>query len=133
MATGYDEAGLPIRGKFPVTPDLAASGLWSTPEELMTLAAEFFHALGGKSMFLQADSAQEIINPVEGFPWTGLGVFLNGKNILISKGWGENGQCMMKLYLQTGEISVAMTNKNPGAPQEESGIEWLVDSYVWFV
>ena len=99
----------------------------------MILATEFFHALNGKSKFLQADSAKEIIKPVEGFPWTGLGIFLNGKDILISKGWGENGQCMMKLYLQSGEISVAMTNKNPGTDQAESGIEWLVDSYTWFI
>ena len=48
MAAGYDDAGLPISGKFPVTPDLAASGLWSTPEDLMTLAAEFLRALNGK-------------------------------------------------------------------------------------
>lgn len=60
MATGYDDAGLPIPGKFPVTPDLAASGLWSTPEDLMTLAAEFFRALNGKSTFLRADTACEI-------------------------------------------------------------------------
>ena len=133
MATGYDDAGLPIPGKYPVTPDLAASGLWSTPKDLMTLATEFFHDLNGKSMFLKADSAKEIIKPVEGFPWTGLGIFLNGKDILVSKGWGENGQCMMKLYLQSGEISVAMTNKNPGTDQAESGIEWLVDSYTWFI
>ena len=133
MATGYDDAGLPIPGKFPITPDLAASGFWSTPEDLMTLAAEFLHALNGKSTFLRADIAKEIIKPVENFPWTGLGVFLNGKDILISKGWGENGQCMMKLYLQSGEISVVMTNKNPGTDQAESGIEWLVDSYVWFL
>ena len=133
MTTGYDDSGSPIQGKFPVTPDLAASGLWSTPKDLMTLAAEFFHALNGKSTFLQTDSAREIIKPVEGFPWAGLGIFLNGKDILISKGWGENGQCMMKLYLGSGEVSVAMTNKNPGTPQAESGIEWLVDSYVWFI
>ena len=133
MATGYDDAGLPIQGKYPVTPDLASSGLWSTPEDLMTLASEVFRALNGKSAFLQADSASEIIKPTKDFPWVGLGVFLDGKDKLISKGWGENGQCMLKLHLQSGEISVAMTNKNPGVPQEESGIEWLVDSYVWFI
>ena len=26
-----------------------------------------------------------------------------------------------------GEISVVMTNRNPGVPQEESGVEWMVD------
>ncbi|MBR5348229.1 MAG: beta-lactamase family protein [Lachnospiraceae bacterium] len=133
MITGYNDAGLPIPGRFPVTPDLAASGLWSTPEDLMTLVAEFYRALNGKSRFLQEDSAREIIKPLEGFSWTGLGVFLGGEDTLVSKGWGENGQCMMKLLLKSGEISVVMTNNDPGVPQEESGIEWLVDSYVWFI
>lgn len=41
MATGYDENGLPIVGKFPACPDLAASGLWSTPKELLKIAKEF--------------------------------------------------------------------------------------------
>ena len=133
MATGYDDAGAPIPGKFPVTPDLAASGMWSTPKDLLTLAGEFIRALNGKSTFLQADSAREIIKPVEHFPWVGLGIFLDGEDTLVSKGWGENGQCMMKMHLQSGEISVVMTNKNPGVDQAESGVEWLVDSYVWFL
>ena len=38
MATGYDENGCPIPGKFPAVPDLAASGLWSTPKELLAIA-----------------------------------------------------------------------------------------------
>lgn len=133
MATGFDDAGSPIPGKFPVTPDLAASGMWSTPKDLLTLAGEFIRALNGKSTFLQADSAREIIKPVEHFPWVGLGIFLDGEDTPVSKGWGENGQCMMKMHLQSGEISVVMTNKNPGVDQAESGVEWLVDSYVWFL
>ena len=133
MTTGYDDAGLSIPGKFPVTPDLAASGLWSTPKDLLALAAEFYRALNGNSTFLQADTAREIIKPEDNFPWTGLGVFLDGNDTLVSKGWGENGQCMMKLHLSSGEISVVMTNKNPGADQAESGVEWLTDSYVWFL
>ena len=133
MATGFDDEGLPIPGKFPVTPDLAASGLWSTPKDLLLLAAEFIRAVDGKSTFLQADSAREIIKPVENFSWVGLGVFLDGADTIVSKGWGENGQCMMKLHLQSGEISVVMTNKNPGVDQAESGVEWLVDSYGWFL
>ena len=133
MATGYDDEGSPIPGKYPVTPDLAASGLWSTPKDLMALGAEFIRALNGKSTFLQADSAREIIKPVDGFSWTGLGIFLDGDDKPVSRGWGENGQCMMKLYLKSGDISVVMTNKDPGVDQAESGIEWLTDSYTWFM
>ena len=127
MATGYDDNGLPIPGRFPRVPDLAASGLWSTPKELLTIAKGFVRALNGESTFLQPESAREMAGPVKDFPWTGLGVFTGGEGMLSSNGWGENGQCMMKMNGRTGEISVVMANRNPGVDQAESGIEWLAD------
>lgn len=127
MATGYDDSGLPIPGRFPQVPDLAASGLWSTPKELVTIAKEFIKAINGESSFLQPASAREMAKPVKDFPWTGLGVFTSGEDRLVSQGWGENGQCMMKMNYRTGEISVVMTNRNPGVDQAESGVEWLAD------
>ena len=127
MATGYDDNGLPIPGRFPRVPDLAASGLWSTPGELLAIAKEFVRALNGGSSFLLPESAREMARPVKSFLWTGLGVFTDGKDILSSKGWGENGQCIMKMNCRTGEISVVMANRNPGVDHAESGIEWLAD------
>ena len=127
MATGYDEEGLPIMGRFPACPDLAGSGLWSTPKELLKIAKEFVSAHAGKSDFLQKKSAREIAMPVDRFPWIGLGVFIVGEDILMTQGWGENGQCMMKMNCCTGEISVVMTNRNPDMGQSESGVEWLVN------
>ena len=128
MAAGYDDSGLPIPGKYLPVPDLAASGLWSTPKELLAAAREFVGALHGESRFLQEESAREMAEPVKNFPWTGLRVFTGGRDILVSRGWGENGQCMMKMNCRTKEISVVMTNRNPGADQAVSGIEWLADS-----
>ena len=127
MATGYDENGLPIVGKFPACPDLAASGLWSTPKELLKIAKEFVGAFNGKSDFMQEKSAREMATPVDKFQWTGLGVFIAGKDSLMTQGWGENGQCMMKMNCLTGAISVVMTNQNPDMDQSESGVEWLVN------
>ena len=91
MITGYDGEGLPIPGRFPPFPDLAASGLWCTPTELCLIAKEFLAAFNGKSDFLQEKTAREMANPLEHFSWTGLGVFVNGKDILMSQGWGECG------------------------------------------
>ena len=127
MATGYDDSGLPIQGRFPRVPDLAASGLWSTPRELITIAKGFVKAFSGENSFLQPASAREMAKPVKDFPWTGLGVFTGGEDRLVSRGWGENGQCIMKMNCHTGEISVVMTNRNPGVDQAESGVEWLAD------
>jgi len=129
MATGYDGEGESIPGRFPPFPDLAASGLWCTPKELLTIAAEFVTAYHGGSDFLQEKSAREMAKPVENFSWTGLGVFVSGQDILMSQGWGECGQCMMKLNCNTGEASVVMTNRNPEVDQAESGVEWLVNRY----
>ena len=127
MVTGYDGEGLPIPGRFPPFPDLAASGLWCTPTELCLIAKEFIAAFNGKSDFLQEKTAREMANPLEHFSWTGLGVFVNGKDILMSQGWGECGQCMMKMNCTTEEIAIVMTNRNPESDQAESGVEWLVD------
>ena len=127
MATGYDDEGNPIPGRCPVIPDLAASGLWTTPKELLEIAKVFVAALNGENQFLQPDLAREMANPVKDFSWTGLGVFIGGEDILLSQGWGENGQCMLKMNRRTKEISVVMTNQNPGVDQAESGIEWLVN------
>ena len=127
MATGYDGDYIPLPGRFPSVPDLAASGLWCTPKELLIIAKEFVAAFHGRSELLQEKSAREIAKPVDKFPWTGLGVFVNGEHTLMSQGWGEAGQCMMKLNCNTGEVAVVMTNRNPEVDQKESGVEWLVN------
>lgn len=127
MATGYGEDGLPIAGRFPSCPDLAASGLWSTPQELLQIAKAFVAAFHGKSDFLQKKTAREMAAPVEKFQWTGLGVFIAGEDMLMTQGWGENGQCMVKMNCRTGAISAVMTNQNPDMDQSESGVEWLVN------
>ena len=81
----------------------------------------------GISDFLQEKSARELAMSVDRFPWTGLGVFIAGEAILMTQGWGENGQCMMKMNYRTGAISVVMTNRNPDMEQSESGVEWLAN------
>ena len=127
MATGYGENGMPIPGRFPQVPDLAASGLWSTPEELLIIAREFMEAYHGRSGFLQQKTVREMVKPVEKFPWAGLGLFIGDNDTLISQGWGENGQCILKMNCRTGEIAAVMTNRNPGVDQQASGVEWLAD------
>ena len=128
MATGYDENGLPIPEKYPQIPDLAASGLWSTPKELLIIARNFVNACNGNSSLLKNKTAHEMVKPVERFPWSGIGLFMGGENEVISRGWGENGQSMLKINYRTGEIAAVMTNQNPGVDQTESGLEGLVNN-----
>ena len=67
------------------------------------------------------------MKPADKFPWTGLGLFIGEDDTLISRGWGENGQCMLKMHRRTGEIAVVMTNRNPGVDQQASGVERLAN------
>ena len=69
-----------------------------------------------------------MVKPVERFPWSGIGLFMGGENEVISRGWGENGQSMLKINYRTGEIAAVMTNQNPGVDQTESGLERLVNN-----
>ena len=66
-----------------------------------------------------------MIKPTEDFSWVGLGLFLRGNDTMVSQGWGENGQSMLKMNFVTGEISAVMTNRNPEVDQSESGVEQL--------
>ena len=61
-----------------------------------------------------------MIRPAEDFSWVGLGLFLRDDDTLVSQGWGENGQCMLKMNVATGEVSVVMTNQDPGVDQTAS-------------
>ena len=112
---------------FAACPDLAGAGLWITPREMLTLGKSFVESLNGKSGFLRAETAREMGAPAAQFPWTGLGVFISGEDTLMTQGWSENGQCMMKMNCRTGAVSVVMTNRNPEMDQSESGVEWLCD------
>ena len=112
---------------FAGCPDLAGAGLWITPREMLTLGKIFVEALNGKGGFLRAETAREMGSPAAQFPWTGLGVFISGEDTLMTQGWSENGQCMMKMNCRTGAVSVVMTNRNPKMDQSESGVEWLCD------
>ena len=111
-------------------PDLAGAGLWTTPAEMLMLGRTFLDSLHGRSGFLREATAREMANPLTRFPWTGLGVFISGENVLMTQGWSEFGQCMMKMDRRTGRISVVMTNRSPEMDQSESGVEWLTDKHL---
>ena len=128
MATDYDEDGTAIPGKYPQVPDLAASGLWSAPMELLVITEEFTKACNGESALLQARSALEMATPSDRYPWVGLGIFMDGENTLSISGWGENGQSRLRFNYRTGEAAAVMVNQNPGVEQSESGVGWLIEN-----
>lgn len=130
LATGYGSDGRPIRGKYPLSPDLAASGLWSSPGDLLAIGRDFAASIKEHGRVLGQESAREMMKSSEKFPWVGLGLFQQGEGTIVSKGWGENGQCMLKITPGEDSIALIMTNMDPELPQEESGVEQLLDIYL---
>ncbi len=51
----------------------------------------------------------------------------DAENVVISRGWGENGQSMLKINYRTGEIAAVMTNQNLGVDQTESGLDKITE------
>lgn len=130
LAAGYMGDGSAVEGKYLICPDLAASGLWSSPGELVRVAVDFAASMDGHGRILSRESVNEMIKPAFGFPWVGLGLFRYGDDAIVSKGWAENGQCMLKINRRNHRIGAVMTNRDPEAPQEESGVEKLVDEIM---
>lgn len=130
LTTGYKGDDSPIEGKYSISPDLAASGLWSSPGDLLTIARDFAASINGHGRILSQKSVREMMKSPKKFSWVGLGLFKQGEDIIVSKGWGEDGQCMLKINCREDSIAVVMTNKDPEVPQEESGVEQLIDTYL---
>ena len=65
----------------------------------------------------------------ENIPRVGLGLF-KGERHVISQGWEENGQCILKINPETGAMGVVMTNMDPEVSQDESGLRELPDLLI---
>lgn len=127
LATGYDGNGTRLEDAHVICPDLAAAGLWTTPSDLGKIAVDFMKSLSGVGTLLSESSARQIIQPAFGVEWTGLGILRYGDQTLVSKGWGEDAQCMLKIHLDKKYVKIIMGNRNPERSQEEIGMDSLLD------
>ncbi|MFD2045445.1 serine hydrolase domain-containing protein [Ornithinibacillus salinisoli] len=121
LACGHNKQGLVVKGKYPIYPYPAASGLWSTPTDIACLVIELMDALNGKGRLgLSPESAREIITSQGSMVWTGLGLFLERSKQeleISSLGWGVGFQCLMVAYPFKGSGMVIMTNTDLGVHQ----------------
>lgn len=80
LATGYDAAGNPMRGKYPILMEQAAGGLWTTATDLATFIAAMQLSLKGQSnKVLSAAMAQRMLRAYVDSS-VGLGVFIENRN-----------------------------------------------------
>ncbi|MFB1082540.1 serine hydrolase domain-containing protein [Jeotgalibacillus sp. JSM ZJ347] len=133
FASGHNRKEEIVLGRYPVYPYPAASGLWTTSEDLAALLIEFMNALRGESRIgLTSDAAEAMISPQESNDWAGLGLFLEGvgQSVEISSlGWGMGFQCMMVAYPHEKNGIVIMTNADTGKHQMEGLIGEVYKSF----
>lgn len=130
LVTGYDEDKKPIEDSFVISPDTAASGLWSTPRELMQIIQELLRAIDGESDLLNRKSAEKLLYyKATRFPWVGIGHFFDDDSCIVSKGWGEDAQSILWLDIAKQKAIIVAGNCDPGKPQEETEIGEIVSNF----
>jgi len=134
VATGHDATGRPVAGKWRLYPDLAASGLWSTPADLARLVLEIQRAYGGKrGKVLKPGSARQMLSP-EHVGWPGLGVTLAGRDASLrfrAAGATRGFETELVGFVKRGQGAVIMTNTNGGSALSVEILNAIASVYGW--
>jgi len=111
-ASGHDGEGAVIKGKWPIHPEMAAGGLWTTPTDLAKWALEITNAWkGGTSKLFSKSIATEMLT-VQKAPY-GLGVELagTGQSLEFSHGGSNSGfRAFLVMFPAVGKGAVIMAN-----------------------
>jgi CubicO group peptidase (beta-lactamase class C family) len=110
-ASGHDGEGAIIRGKWPIHPEMAAGGLWTTPTDLARWALEITNAWRGESKLFSKSIATEMLT-VQKAPY-GLGVELagTGQSLEFSHGGSNSGfRAFLVMFPAVGKGVVIMAN-----------------------
>jgi CubicO group peptidase (beta-lactamase class C family) len=132
-ATAYRSDGTPLEGKYHTYPELAAAGLWTTPEDLARFALGIQDALAGKSHSVISQAmAQQMLTPQ--IEVDGLGVFVEGEGQTLHfshSGANEGFQCIFVAYPRTGQGAAVMTNSDSGSRLASEILRAISREYGW--
>ena len=116
-ASAHFMNGKTIPGGWHNYPEMAAAGLWTTPEDLAQFALTLIKAWRGESNPLfSADTARQMLTVEKGA--YGLGLSLKGEGIHFSFSHGGSNagfKCTMIAFPEKGEGAVIMTNGDLGS------------------
>ena len=132
-ASGHDGAGAVIKGKWPIHPEMAAGGLWTTPTDLAKWALEITKAWTGieNKLFSKA-IATEMLTVQKG-PY-GLGVELagTGQSLEFSHGGSNSGfRAFLVMFPAVGKGAVIMANGDRADFVIANLITTIASEYHW--
>jgi CubicO group peptidase (beta-lactamase class C family) len=132
-AQPHDGSGKPIPGGPHTYPEMAAAGLWTTPEDLARFAIELQRALAGDpKRVLSPATAQAMLTPPLGSYALGLGIDGSGETLRFAHGGSNAGfQCFLVAYANTGRGAVIMTSGQRGGALAQELVRAIAREYGW--
>ncbi len=132
-ATGHQSRGA-IEGRWHTYPELAAAGLWTTPEDLARFNLAVSRAWRGESPdVLSRELACEMLTR-QGAGSYGLGLIVRGTGRAMSfshDGVNAGFESRLVGFPATGQGAVIMTNANGSKPLIEALMDLLRAEYRW--
>lgn len=133
-ARSHFRKGAPGNVKYHVYPELAAAGLWTTPEDLCKFATEVQQSLRGESnRVLTAESARKMVTPVGVGPFgVGFSTFERNGAPYFGHGGGNWGvTCNLVAARDAGVGFAIMTNSEMSGPLMNEVERRLAAIYGW--
>ena len=132
-AAAHNDKGEMIAGRWHAYPEMAAAGLWTTPNDLANFAIELQQAYKGKTgKVLAPETVRQMFTAqIGGY---GLGIGLNGtsKAARFSHGGSNEGyRCTLIAYKETGQGAVVMTNSDNGDALVNEIFRSIAAEYNW--
>jgi CubicO group peptidase (beta-lactamase class C family) len=128
-AIGHRSNGEAIHGRWHIYPEMAAAGLWTTPEDLAKFAIELQLSKTGKAnhVLSREMTNQMLTRQIED---VGLGIMLNGETGFSHGGSNAGFQCLLAA-LTTGQGVVIMTNGDQGGKLANEIRDAVAAEYQW--
>lgn len=132
-ATGHDDQGKPIAGKWHTYPEQAAAGLWTTPSDLARFAIELQLASAGKSKkVISQTMATHMLTRLKGQFGLGIEVDKAGDLPTFSHGGANAGfRTSLFAYTTSGQGAVVMTNGDGGDALAGDIMRSIAAAYGW--
>ena len=132
-ASGHDGEGAVIKGKWPIQPEMAAGGLWTTPTDLANWALQITRAWKGERNGLFSKRIATEMLTVQKAPY-GLGVEVQGtgSSLEFSHGGSNLGfRALVVMFPAVGKGAVLMANGDRADWVIGSLIRSIASEYHW--
>jgi hypothetical protein len=133
VASGHDGEGAVVKGRWPIQPEMAAGGLWTTPTDLAKWALEITRAWKGEQNELFSKRIATEMLTVQKAPY-GLGVEVQGTGSSLEFSHGGSKarfRALVVMFLAVGKGAVIMANGDQADWVIANLIRSIASEYHW--